>query len=70
VKQGSEIAPRPSAGSGRSEPAELLRRPSTPLRTDSGRSKEFLFKKFSELCGHEKKLKNHQNCKFGLNEIK
>jgi hypothetical protein len=20
--------------------------------------------------GHEKKLKNHQNCKFGLNEIK
>ena len=22
------------------------------------------------LCGHEKKSKNHQNYKFGLNEIK
>jgi hypothetical protein len=22
------------------------------------------------LCGHEKKSKNHQNCKLGLNEIK
>jgi hypothetical protein len=22
------------------------------------------------LCGHEKKFKNHQNCNFGLNEIK
>jgi hypothetical protein len=23
-----------------------------------------------ELCGHEKKFKNDQNCKIGLNEIK
>jgi hypothetical protein len=37
VKQDSEIAPRPSTGPGRSEPAELRRRPSTPLRTDSER---------------------------------
>jgi hypothetical protein len=22
------------------------------------------------LCGHEKKFKKHQNCKFGINEIK
>jgi len=32
-----------------------------------------LIKKYSELCelcGHEKKSKNHQNCKFCLNEIK
>jgi hypothetical protein len=30
-------APRPSTGSGRSEPAELRRRPSMSLRTDSER---------------------------------
>jgi hypothetical protein len=27
-------------------------------------------RKLRVLCGHEKKFKNHQNCKFGLNEIK
>jgi hypothetical protein len=35
--------------------------------------KDFLIKKYFDLCelgGHEKKLKNHQNRKFGLNEIK
>jgi hypothetical protein len=39
-RKGSEIAPRPSTASGRSEPAELRR----------ARSKEVLSKKYSELC--------------------
>jgi hypothetical protein len=36
------------------------------------RSKEFLIKKFSDLCelgGHEKKFKNDENAKISLNEI-
>ncbi len=39
-RKDSEIAPRSSTGSGRGEPAELRR----------ARSKEFLIKKYSELC--------------------
>ena len=31
---------------------------------------EFIQKDLCDLCGHEKKFKNHQNCNFGLNEIK
>ncbi len=31
---------------------------------------EFKDKNLCDLCGHEKKSKNHQNCKFCLNEIK
>ena len=36
------------------------------------RSEYFLIKNslLSALRGHEKKFKNQQNCKFGLNEIK
>ena len=54
---------RPSTGSGRGEPVE-------PRRT---RSEEFLIKKHSELCelcGHEKKLKNDEIRKIGINKIK
>jgi hypothetical protein len=36
-------------------------------------NQEFLIKEHSELCvlsGHEKKFKNDENAKIGLNEIK